>query len=112
MSDGTFSDIMAHISIIYINKHLAFEKILTDYQHGFCSRRSCEIQVVQFVRIIINLYGIINRGHKKTFDNNLIMDFAKAFDKVPHRRRLYKLDYYGISGSTYKWISSCFVGRS
>ena len=24
------------------------------------------------------------------------MDFAKAFDKVPHRRLLYKLHYYGI----------------
>ena len=23
-------------------------------------------------------------------------DFAKAFDKVPHRRSLHKLDYYGI----------------
>ena len=33
------------------------------------------------------------------------MDFAKAFDKVPHRRLLYKLEYYGIRGSTYKWIS-------
>jgi hypothetical protein len=24
------------------------------------------------------------------------MDFAKAFDKVPHRRLLYKLNYYTI----------------
>ena len=36
----------------------------------------------------------------------IIMDFAKAFDKVPHRRLLYKLGYYGIRGSTHKWISS------
>ena len=33
------------------------------------------------------------------------MDFAKAFDKVPHRRLLYKLEYYGIRESTHKWIS-------
>ena len=31
----------------------------------------------------------------------IIMDFAKAFDKVPHRRLLYNLDYYGIRGSTH-----------
>ena len=40
------------------------------------------------------------------------MDFAKAFDKVPHRRLLYKLDYYGIRGSTHKWITSLLSGRS
>ena len=40
------------------------------------------------------------------------MDFAKAFDKVPHRRLLHKLDYYGIRGSTHIWISSRLSGRS
>ena len=39
------------------------------------------------------------------------MDFAKAFDKVPHRRRLHKPDYYGIRGSTHKWISPWLSGR-
>ena len=33
------------------------------------------------------------------------MGFAKAFDKVPHRRLLYKLHYYGIRGSTHHWIA-------
>ena len=40
------------------------------------------------------------------------MDFAKAFDKVPHRRLLYKLEYYGIRGSTHKWFSSWLSERS
>ena len=40
------------------------------------------------------------------------MDFAKAFNKVPHRRLLHKLDYYGIRRSTHKWISSWLLGRS
>ena len=39
-------------------------------------------------------------------------DFAKAFDKVPHRRLLHKLDYYGIRGSSHKWTSSWLSGRS
>ena len=46
--------------------------------------------------------GATNRGHKQT--DLIIMDFTKAFDKVPHRRLLHKLDYYGIRGSTHKWI--------
>ena len=52
----------------------------------------------------------MNRGHKQT--DLIIMDFAKAFDKVPHRRLLHKLYYYGIRGSTHKWISSWLSGRS
>ena len=35
----------------------------------------------------------------------IIMDFAKVFDKVPHKRLLHKLDYYGIRGSTHKCIN-------
>ena len=40
------------------------------------------------------------------------MDLAKAFDKVPHRRLLHKLDYYEIRGSTHKWINSWLSGRT
>ena len=59
---------------------------------------------VQFYHdIVSNLDGAINRGHKQT--DLIIMDFAKAFDKVPHRRLLYKLDYYGIRGSTHRWLA-------
>ena len=42
----------------------------------------------------------MNCGHKQT--GLIIMDFAKAFDKVPHRRLLHKLDLEDppTSGST------------
>ena len=39
------------------------------------------------------------------------MDFAKAFDNVSHKRLLYKLNYYGIRGSTHKRIASWFSVR-
>ena len=52
----------------------------------------------------------MNRGHKQT--DLIIMDFAKAFDKVPHRRLFHKLKYYGIRGSTHKWINSWLSGRT
>ena len=40
------------------------------------------------------------------------MDFAKTFDKVPHRRLFHKLEYYGIRGSTHKWINLWLSGRT
>ena len=102
--------IVEHILVSNINKHLALDSILADCQHGVGSRRSCETQLVQFVHdMISNLDGAMNRGHKQT--ELITMDFAKAFDKVPHRRLLH-FDYYGIRTSTHKWISSWLSGRS
>ena len=100
---------LEHILVSNINKHLALDSILAGCQHGFRSRRSGETQLVQFVHdIISNLDGDVNRGHKQT--ELIIMDFAKAFDKIPHRRLLHKLEYYGIRGSTHKWINSWLSG--
>ena len=102
---------LEHILVSNINKHLALDSILADCQHGFRSQRSCGIQLVQFVHdIISNLDGAANCGHKQT--GLIIMDLAKAFDKVTHRRLLHKLEYYGIRGSSHKWINSWLFGRT
>ena len=42
----------------------------------------------------------------------IIMDFVKAFDKVPHRRLLYKLKYYGIPENTLLWIQAFLSDRT
>ena len=60
--------------------------------------------------MVSNLDGARDRGQKQT--DVIIMDFAQAFDKVPHRKLLYKLDHYGIRGSIHKWISSWLSERS
>ena len=41
----------------------------------------------------------------KTQIGAILLDFAKAFDKVPHKRLLSKLTSYGITGNTYNWIT-------
>ena len=100
-----------HIIVSNINKHLAFESILANCQHGFRSQRSCETQLVQFFHdLVSNLDRAMNRNHRQT--DVIIMDFPKAFDKVPHRRLLYKLYYYGIRESTHKWITLWLSERS
>ena len=42
----------------------------------------------------------------------IFTDFAKAFDTVPHKRLLYKLEWYGIRGNTNHWISSFLNNRT
>ena len=39
------------------------------------------------------------------------LDFAKAFDSVPHRRLLGKLQSYGIDGALLRWIEAFLIGR-
>ena len=40
------------------------------------------------------------------------MDFAKAFDKVPHKRLLYKLKYYSADTNILNWIEDFLTLRT
>ena len=55
---------LEHIIVSNINKHLGFESILADCQHGFRSQRPCETQLVQFFHdLVSNLNRALNRDH-------------------------------------------------
>ena len=42
----------------------------------------------------------------------IVLDFSKAFDKVPHQRLLKKIHHYGIRHTTHQWITSFLSNRS
>ena len=42
----------------------------------------------------------------------IFFDFAKAFDKVPHKPLLHKLQAYGVCGELLQWINSFLTDRS
>ena len=85
--------------------HLSQNNLLSDNQHGFRARRSCETQLITTVQELAK-----NISSGKQIDA-ILFDFSKAFDKVPHRRLLMKLDHYGIRGTTLKWIQDFVIGR-
>jgi hypothetical protein len=67
-------------------RHLDHHNILTDCQHGFRSRRSCESQLISTIQGIAEKLKSV-----KDQIDVIYLDFAKAFDKVPHKRLLHKL---------------------
>ena len=87
-----------HIIASNVMKHLDQHNILTDCQHGFRAKRSCETQLLTLFH---DLASSLDKG--KQIDM-AILDFSKAFDKVPHQRLLRKVDHYGIRNQTYLWI--------
>ena len=42
----------------------------------------------------------------------IIMDFSKAFGTVPHKRLLFKLQSYGITGNIHQWITNFLTKRT
>ena len=96
---------MEHIITSAIMKHLEENGILREEQHGFRKKKSCETQLLEFID---ELLECTEKG-KQT--NVLIMDFAKAFDKVNHSLLLHKLYHYGIRSQTNAWIADFLRNR-
>ena len=87
-------------------EHLDKHNILADAQHGFRKRRSCETQLLLTCH---DLASVVNNSGQVDM---LVLDFAKAFDTVAHRRLLSKVAGYGIRGSLHRWITSFLEGRT
>ena len=95
-----------HILVSQIMNHLETHQILCPNQFGFRAEHSCESQLL--VTINDFAYALNN---KLQVDIG-ILDFSKAFDKVPHTRLIQKLEYYGIRGKPLQWIKSLLSNRS
>ena len=87
-------------------EHLKTEKLLSPKQHGFISGRSTVTQLLNY----------LERCIQNTVDGHVVdaiyLDFAKAFDTVPHRRLLGKMEAYGISGMVLEWVKDYLNGRT
>ncbi len=63
---------------------------------------------MQLLETLETWTATFNKGYST---NCIYLDFAKAFDKVPHERLLQKLSSYGISGNMHSWVRSFLTGR-
>ena len=67
---------------------------------------SCKTQIITLLR---ELSSSLDKGIQTDM---IILDFSKAFDRVPHLRLLKKIQHYGNQGNTHKWIWSFLFNRS
>ena len=78
---------------------------MRDNLHGFRKRRSCETQ------LIVTIQEIASKLSNGEQVDVILLDFAKAFDKVTHSKLMYKLDYYDVRGQTNTWIKAFLSDR-
>ena len=95
-----------HVIHCAIICHLNNHNILTNAQHGFRQRRSCETQ------LLLTIEDLAKGLDDKSQIDLILLDYEKAFDKVSHRHLLLKADHYGIRGNTHAWISDFLHNRS
>ena len=88
-----------------IMSHLQANKLLAKEQHGFVPRKSCTTNLLESGDLLTK--ALAQRGWMDV----LFLDFAKAFDTVPHRRLLAKLEAYGIGGKALSWIRLFLANR-
>ncbi|XP_065650423.1 uncharacterized protein LOC136078574 [Hydra vulgaris] len=88
-----------------ITKYLEKTTSISHNQHGFMSKKGCTSNLLESVDYITKALS------KRNFVDIAFLDFAKAFDKVSHRRLLHKLKAYGINGNVLKWIESFLISR-
>ena len=89
-----------------VTGHFSKFNILSDAQHGLRPKKLCESQLIITIHEIAQA---LDRGEQTAV---ILLDFQKAFDKVPHKRLLAKLDHYGIRDGLNGWVYSFLSNRT
>ena len=96
---------LEHIVLHYLNKKL--DSILHNRQHGFRKGLSCETQ------LCATYHDLVKAAEDSSTTHAVILDFKKAFDKVPHRLLLEKLrNIEDIHPCIVNWIHDFLLRRT
>ena len=98
--------VLEHVVCSHMRSHFDKFGILSQYQHGFRKFFSCESQ------LLLTTHDLMVRVDRKEPVDVAVLDFSKAFDTVPHRRLLRKLELLGIRGELLSWIRAFLTGRT
>jgi hypothetical protein len=80
-------------------------KLSKEAQHGFTRGKSCLTNLLTALEIWT---AALDDGHGI---DAIYLDYSKAFDKVPHKRLLWKLKSYGVDNRIVDWIADLLYQR-
>jgi hypothetical protein len=86
-------------------KYLLQNNLLSPSQHGFVYRKSTATNLLETIDLISDAM----ESHLELI--LILLDFAKAFDKVCHRRLLIKLKAMGFDERTCNWVKAFLSNR-
>ena len=86
-------------------EHVMTNGLLRQTQHGFIPRKSCLSNLLQFYEEVTRM---VDTGVPVDI---AYLDFAKAFDVVPHERLMIKLQAIGIHEKVLQWIRAWLKQR-
>ena len=89
----------------HVMNHLIEQALIKDSQHGFVKNRSCTTNLLQFLERMTKEVDC-----KRDMDI-IYLDFAKAFDKVPHDRLIDKMKAHSIEGNVLQWVKNWLADR-
>ena len=87
---------LEHLIHHKISTFLTDHQKLSPHQHGFRFGHSYQTQLLESV------HQWAKSLDQRQSSNVIFLDFVKAFDSVPHKRLLLKLDHIGIRGKYWK----------
>ena len=96
---------LERIIVVHIIKHLEANHLNCTQQHGFQIGKSVTTNLLQALNVWTEALM-----HNIPIDI-LYMDYAKAFDTVPHQRLLCQVESFGITGRTLQWIRAFLSNR-
>jgi len=89
----------------HITNFLDSNDLINSSQHGFMSGKSCLSNLLDFFEIVSSE---VDRGNSVDV---IFLDFSKAFDKVPHKKLLKKIQSTGVRGTILDWIGNWLQNR-
>ena len=86
-------------------KHATENTIIKLQQHGFMKKKSTLTNLLEYLEALTKA-----KSDKIPVDINYL-DCSKAFDTVPHRRLITKLEALGVQGNILRWIKGFLTDR-
>jgi Reverse transcriptase (RNA-dependent DNA polymerase) len=82
----------------HVVEHLDRHELVKKSQHGFTRGRSCASNLLCFLE---KATAALDNGEPVDV---IFLEFAKAFDTIPHERLKKKLKAHGIDGKQLAWL--------